>query len=81
MAKAEQQEVRRRRRKLPAMVAELKQLLYTYGQAAQILSISQQSVLRLERAGELERVDVGANQPRVTAASIAAYVERHQGAD
>jgi len=60
----------------PSPTLELNKLLYTYGEAAQLLSTSCQSVLRLARSGELESVQVSPNQPRVTASSMLSYVER-----
>lgn len=69
----------RRRKADPPPRLELKQLLYSYAQAAELLCISPAAVQALVYAGDLESVNVGQMQPRVTAASMTAYVERLSG--
>jgi len=55
---------------------ELRKLLYRYDEAAELLSLSKQSIRRLVDAGDLERVYVAGREPRITQESIAGYVKR-----
>lgn len=55
---------------------ELRKLLYRYDEAAELLSLSVQSIRRLVDAGELERVYVAGREPRITQESILDYVKR-----
>lgn len=55
---------------------ELKKLLYTYREAAALLSLKIPAIQRLAAAGELEVVYVTAREPRVTAQSMLDYLHR-----
>lgn len=55
---------------------ELKKLLYRYDEVAELLSLSVTTIVRLAEGGELERVYVAEREPRITADSIRAYLER-----
>jgi hypothetical protein len=55
---------------------ELKKLLYRYDETARLVSLSVQSVRRLVEQGDLMRIYVMKREPRITAESIAEYLNR-----
>ena len=55
---------------------ELKKLLFTYRETAQLLSVSPRTVTRLVEEDKLECVYVRPRDPRITSKSILDYVER-----
>lgn len=54
--------------------------LYTLPEAAQRLRVSESTVRRLIRSGDIQAIKIRGCAPRVLPASIAAYVERLAGA-
>ena len=50
--------------------------LLTYDQAAERLSVSVSTVKRLIAAGELPRVQLGPNSPRIAAADVRSFIDR-----
>ena len=57
---------------------ELKKLLFTYREAAELLSVSVAHIRRLVESGQLTRLYIGSSKrsARVTAESLQGYVAR-----
>jgi len=63
------------RLKVVPATLKLERLLYPYGEAAHLLSVSAASIQKLVQDRQLESVNIGLNQPRITASSLLGYIE------
>lgn len=54
--------------------------LYTYETVQELLSVSRRTVFDLVAAGDLEALTIGKRARRITARSLAEYVERQKAA-
>lgn len=62
-----------------AAISSSNHIAYTYAEAARLLSCSKDTVVRLCKSGQLNRIYLNSRSPRVPAASLARYLESQLG--